>query len=42
VPNVKKSGALTYPDPLGPSRRPVVGENFTFTFNSVQYSSRSR
>ena len=32
VPNVKKSGALTYPDPLGPSRQPVVGENFTFTF----------
>ena len=32
VPNVKKSGALTYPDPLGPSRRPVVGETFTFTF----------
>ena len=29
VPNVKKSGALTYPDPLGPSRRPVVGETFT-------------
>ena len=26
MPNVKKSGALTYPDPLGPSRRPVVGE----------------
>ena len=23
--------ALTYPDPLGPSRRPVLGENFTFT-----------
>ena len=34
VPNVKKSGALTYPDPLGPSRRPVVGETFTFTLNS--------
>jgi len=33
VPNVKKSGALTYPDPLGPSRRPVVGETFTFTLN---------
>ena len=32
VPNVKKSEALTYPDPLGPSRRPVVGETFTFTF----------
>jgi len=32
VPNVKKSGALTYPDPLGPSRRPVVEETFTFTF----------
>ena len=32
VPNVKKSGALTYPDPLGPSRRPVVGETFTFTY----------
>jgi len=32
VPNVKKSGALTYPDPLGPSRRPVVGGTFTFTF----------
>ena len=31
VPNVKKSGALTYPDPIGPSRRPVVGETFTFT-----------
>ena len=31
VPNVKKSGALTYPNPLGPSRWPVVGENFTFT-----------
>ena len=28
VPNVKKSGALTYPDTLGPSRRPVVGETF--------------
>ena len=32
VPNVKKSGALTYPDSLRPSRRPVVGETFTFTF----------
>ena len=32
VPNVKKSGALTYPDPLGPSRRPVVGETFTFLY----------
>ena len=32
MPNVKKSGVLTYPDPLGPSRRPVVGETFTFTF----------
>ena len=32
VPNVKKSGALTYPDPRGPSWRPVVGETFTFTF----------
>ena len=32
VPSAKKSGALTYPDPLGPSRRPVVGETFTFTF----------
>jgi len=32
VPNVKKSVALTYPDPLGPSRRPVVGETFTFTW----------
>ena len=31
VPNVKKSRALTYPDPLGPSRLPVVGETFTFT-----------
>ena len=30
MPNVKKSGALTYPDSLGPSRRPVVGETFTF------------
>ena len=29
VPNVKKSGTLTYPDPLGPPRRPVVGETFT-------------
>ena len=32
VPNVKKSEALTYPDPLGPSRRPVVGETFTFIY----------
>ena len=24
--------ALTYPDPLRPSRRPVVGETFTFTY----------
>ena len=31
VPNVKKSGALTCPDPLGPSRWPVVGETFTFS-----------
>ena len=31
VPNVKKSGALTYPDSLGPSRQPVAGETFTFT-----------
>jgi len=30
--NVKKSGALTYTDPTGPSRRPVVGETFTFTY----------
>ena len=29
VPNVKKCGALTYPEPLGPSRRPVVEETFT-------------
>ena len=35
VPNVKKSGALTYPDPLGPSQRPVVGETFTFTFRKI-------
>ena len=35
VPNVKKSGALTYLDPLGPSRRPVVGETFTFTLIPV-------
>jgi len=35
VPNVKKSGALTYPEPLGPSRRPVVGETFTFTFYCI-------
>ena len=34
VPNVKKSGALTYPDPIGPSRLPVVGETFTFTLPS--------
>ena len=27
----QKSGVLTYPDPLGPSQRPVVGETFTFT-----------
>ena len=33
VPNVKKPGALTHPDPLGPSRRPVVGETFTFTIS---------
>jgi len=33
VPKVNNSGALTYPDPLGPSRRPVVGE--TFIFNKV-------
>ena len=33
VPNVKKSGALTYPEPLGPPRRPVVGETFTFYLN---------
>ena len=32
MPNVKKSGALIYPNPLGPSRRPVVGETFIFTF----------
>ena len=32
VSNVKKSRALTYPDPLGPSRRPLGGETFTFTF----------
>ena len=37
VPNVKKSGALTYPDPLGPSRRPVVGETFTFTLYMYIY-----
>ena len=30
VPNVKKSGALTYPNPLEPSRRLIVGETFTF------------
>ena len=34
VPNVKKSGVLIYPDPLGPSRRHVVGETFTFIFTS--------
>ena len=39
VPNVKKSGALTYPEPLGPSRRPVVGETFTFTFTGVDIDS---
>ena len=38
-PNVKKSGALTYPDPLGPSRRPVVGETFTFTLPFLFISS---
>jgi len=36
VPNVKKSGALTYPDPLGPSRRPVVGQTFTFTLPAYE------
>jgi len=41
VPNVKKSGALTYPDPLGPSRRPVVGETFTFTFTVVISGDRA-
>ena len=42
MPNVKKSGTLTYPDLLGPSWRPVVGETFTFTlhfFNVVFFSS---
>ena len=39
MPNVKKSGALTYPDPLGPSRRPVVGETFTFTAYSKLWIS---
>jgi len=37
VPNVKKSGALTYPEPLWPSRRPTVGE--TFTLHEDQYIS---
>jgi len=41
VPNVKKSGALTYPDPLGPSRRPVVGETFTFTIYFLQHNQYS-
>ena len=31
VPKVKKFGALNYPEPLGQSRRPVVGETFTIT-----------
>ena len=35
VPNVKKSGALTYPDHLGPSRRPVVGETFTYIHTHI-------
>ena len=39
MPNVKKSGALTYPDPLGPSRQPVVGETFTFTAYSKLWIS---
>ena len=42
VPNVKKSGALTYLDPLGPSRRPVVVETFTlyiYIYIYVNYSS---
>ena len=39
VPNVKKSGDLTYPDPLGTSRRPVVGETFTFTFYLLSYQT---
>ena len=33
--NVKKSGALTYPDPVRPSRRPVLGENFTFRYIKI-------
>ena len=41
VPNVKKSGALTYPDPLGPSRRPVVGETFTLLLLLLSSSSSS-
>ena len=35
MPNVKKSMALTYPDPVWPSRGPVVGETFTFTYENV-------
>ena len=35
VPNVNKSGALTYPDPLGPSRWPVVGQTFIFTYITI-------
>jgi hypothetical protein len=34
VPNVKYSGALTYTDPLGPSRRPVVGDIYFIFYNS--------
>jgi hypothetical protein len=30
VPNVKYSGALTYPDPLGPSRQPVVVDLYLY------------
>ena len=33
VPNVKKSRALTYPDPLGPSRRPVVGDLYLYLYS---------
>jgi len=37
VPIVKKSGDLTYPEPLGP-HRPVAGQLYFFTLNYLYFT----
>ena len=41
MPNVKYSGVLTYPDPFGPSRRPVVGDLYIYIYIYIYISNNT-